>query len=116
MFNQRHYVESTLIQFSFTVLGRLSILLHKAVAFVKSGDGAGARKFQVPGRPSNVNKNRTMAYCVLAVSASGIAWMLFSRLSSLFFFPLAGTARYRLKYCLRGPSNQPIDHYSNNEI
>lgn len=65
MFNQRHYVESTLIQCSFTVLGRLSILLHKAVAFVKSGDGAGASlgNFKCRGRPSDLDKNRTMAYC-----------------------------------------------------
>ena len=43
----------------------------------------------------------------LAVGAGGGCLdFFFSRLSFLFFLPLSGeTARYKLKYCLKGPLN-----------
>ena len=50
----------------------------------------------------------------LAIGAGGGCLdIFFSRLSFLFFLPLWETARYRLKYCLKGPlspkqpTNQP---------
>ena len=40
----------------------------------------------------------------LAVGAGGDVWTFFlSSIFSLFFLPLWETARYRLKYCLKGP-------------
>ena len=40
----------------------------------------------------------------LAVGAGGVLWTLFlSSIISPFFLPLRETARYRLKYCLKGP-------------
>ena len=51
----------------------------------------------------------------LAVGAGGGVWTFFlSSIFSFFFLPLWETARYRLKYCLKGPlnpkqpTNQPI--------
>ena len=42
----------------------------------------------------------------LAVGAGGFVWKFFlSSIISLFFLPLWETARYRLKYCLKGPLN-----------
>ena len=63
-------------------------------------------KLSVPGRPTNSDNSRTRAYC--ACSRCGWGWfgLLFSRLSFLFSFsPLSlwETARYTLKYCLKGP-------------
>ena len=58
----------------------------------------------VPGRPTvwiTVGQGPT----ALAVGAGGVVWTFFSHLSLLFFFSLSlwETARYRLKYCLKGP-------------
>ena len=40
----------------------------------------------------------------LAVGADGVVWtFLLSSAFSLLFLPLWETARYRLKYCLKGP-------------
>ena len=71
-------------------------------------------KLPVPGRPTNLDDSRARAYC----ACSGCGWGLFghfySRLSFLYFSPsLWEKARYRLKYCLKGPlstkqpTNQP---------
>ena len=43
---------------------------------------------------------------VLAVGEGGVVWTFFlSSIFSLFFLTLWETARYRLKYCLKGPLN-----------
>ena len=71
-------------------------------------------KLPVPGRPTNLGKNRARAYCACSRCGWGF-WTFFSRLSFLFSFSLSlwGTAQYRLKYCLKGPlspkqpTNQP---------
>ena len=50
----------------------------------------------------------------LAVGAGGVVWTFFSRLSFLIFSPSVWeTARYRLKYCLKGPLSpkQPINQH-----
>ena len=61
-------------------------------------------KLLVPGRPTNLDHRRARAYC----ACSGCGWGLFghfflSPIISLSFLPLWETARYRLKYCLKGP-------------
>ena len=63
-------------------------------------------KLQVPGRPTiwiAVGQGPT----ALVVGAGGIVWTFL--LSSILFSPLSPTlwemARYRLKYCLKGPLN-----------
>ena len=63
-------------------------------------------KLPVPGRPSNLADSRARAYC----ACSGCGWGLFghfySHLSFLSSFSLSWeTARYNLKYCLKGPLN-----------
>ena len=73
-------------------------------------------KLSVPGCPTNLDNSRARAYC----ACKRCEWSLFghfiSRLSFLFFFSLVlwgggggrgggETARYRLKYCHKGPFN-----------
>ena len=63
-------------------------------------------KLPVPGRPTiwMIVGQRPIA---LAVRAGGVVWTFYSPLSFLSSSPsLWGTARYRLKYCLKGPLNQ----------
>ena len=61
-------------------------------------------KLPVPGRPTNLVRIG-QGPSVLAVGAGGGCLdIFFSRLSFLFLPPsLWETARYRLKYCLKGP-------------
>ena len=69
-------------------------------------------KVPVPGRPLNSNNSRARP-TALAVGAGGIVWTFFSCLSFLCSFSLSlETARYRLKYCLKGPLDpkQPTNH------
>ena len=70
-------------------------------------------KLPVPGRPTNLDYSRARAYC----PCSRCGWGLFGHFySHLSFSPLSPslweTARYRLKYCLKGPLNpkQPTNH------
>ena len=62
-------------------------------------------KFPVPGRPTlwiTVGQGPT----ALAVGAGGVVWIfLLLSILSLLFPSLWETARYRLKYCLKGPLN-----------
>ena len=71
-------------------------------------------KLPVPGRPANLDYSRARAYC----ACSGCGWGMFghffiSPIISLLSPSLWETARYRLKYCLKGPlspqqpTNQP---------
>ena len=70
-------------------------------------------KLPVPGRPTNLDYSR--AYCACSRCGWGLFGHFFSHLSLLFFLSpsLWETARYRLKYCLKGPlspkqpTNQP---------
>ena len=63
-------------------------------------------KLPVQGRPTiwiTVGQGPT----ALAEGADGVVWtFLLSSILSLLFLPLLETARYRLKYCLKGPLNQ----------
>ena len=63
-------------------------------------------KLSVPGRPTNLGKSRARAYCTC--SRCGLGCLdIFTLLYP--FSPLSPslweTARYRLKYCLKGPLN-----------
>ena len=61
-------------------------------------------KLPVPGRPTNFDKSRARAFCACSRCGWGLFGHFFSRLSFLFLSPsLWETARYRLKYCLKGP-------------
>ena len=61
-------------------------------------------KLPVPGRPTNLDKSRARTFCACSRCGWGLFGHFFSRLSFLFLSPsLWETARYRLKYCLKGP-------------
>ena len=71
-------------------------------------------KLPVSGRPTNLDSSRARAYCACIRCRWGLFGHVFSRLSFLFLSPsLWETARYRLKYYLKGPlspkqpTNQP---------
>ena len=60
----------------------------------------------MPGRPSNLADSRARAYC----ACSGCGWGRLDIFTLIYLFsPLSPslweTARYRLKYCLKGPLN-----------
>ena len=63
-------------------------------------------ELSVPGRPTSLDDSRARAYCACSRCGWGVS-DIFS-LSYLFSFlspSLWETARYRLKYCLKGPLN-----------
>ena len=70
-------------------------------------------KFPVPGRPTILDNSRAKACC----ACSRCGWELFDIFTLICHFPLLSpslweTARYRLKYCLKGPlstTNQPTN-------
>ena len=81
-------------------------------------------KLSVPGRPTSLDDSRAGAYCACSRCGWGLFGHFFSHLSFLFSFSLSleddpdliylfsflspslwETARYRLKYCLKGPLN-----------
>ena len=83
------------------------------------GAGLGGAKVlgkpPVPGRPTNLVYSRARAYCVCSRCGG---WGLFGHFSCIYHFSFLSpslweTARYRLKYCLKGPfslkqpTNQP---------
>ena len=73
-------------------------------------------KLPVPGRPAYLDKRRARAYYPCSRCGWGLFGHFFSRLSFLLLSPsLWETARYRLKYRLKGPlnpkpTNQPTFH------
>ena len=89
----------------------------KVMFYISGGWSGGAKvlgKLPVPGRPTiwiTVGQGPT----VLAVGAGGGGLEIFTLIYP--FFPLSPslweTARYRLKYCLKGPLNpkQPTNSY-----
>ena len=73
-----------------------------------SHEGGGAMvlgKLLVPGRPTNLDNSRARAYCACTRCGRGCLDIFLSSIFFLFFLPLWETARYRLKYCLKGPLN-----------
>ena len=63
-------------------------------------------KLSVPGRPAYLDRVG-QGPITLAVGAGGGCWDIFSLVYHFFFLSpsLWETARYRLKYCLKGPLN-----------
>ena len=59
-------------------------------------------KFLVPGRPSGLESGGARAYCACGRYRCGLFGCFCSRLSFLLVLLLLETARYRLKYCLKG--------------
>ena len=71
-------------------------------------------KLPVPGRPTNLDYSRARAYCTCSRCGWGLLGHFFLIYHFSFLSPsLWETARYRLKYCLKGPlspkqpTNQP---------
>ena len=61
-------------------------------------------KLPVPGRPTNLDYSRARAYC----ACSKCGWGGLDKFSLVYHFSVLSpslweTARYRLKYCLKGP-------------
>ena len=61
-------------------------------------------KLPVQGRPTNLDKSRARAYC----ACRGCVWGCLDIISFVYHFSFLSpslwkTARYRLKYCLKGP-------------
>ena len=76
-----------------------------------SGDAMVLGKLPVPLRPTRFDNGRARVYCAW----SRCGWVLFlSSVISLLFLTLWEIARYRLKYCLKGPLNpkQPTSQSS----
>ena len=74
-------------------------------------------KLPVPGRPINLDNNWARAYCACSRCRWGGLDIFLSSVVSLSFSPyLWEKARYRLKYCHKGPlspkqpTNQPTNH------
>ena len=67
-------------------------------------------KLPVLGRPAGLGSGGASAYCACGGCGWGLSGRFCSRLSFLFFLLFWETARYRLKYCLKGrwtQNNQP---------
>ena len=61
-------------------------------------------KLSVPGRPTSLDDSRARVYCACSRGGWGFVWTFFlSSILSLLSPSLWETARYRLKYCLKGP-------------
>ena len=81
-----------------------------------SGGAMVLGKLPLPGRPSNLADSRARAYCACGGCGWGLFGHFYSHLSFLSSSPsLWETARYRLKYCLKGPlnPNQPTNQPTN---
>ena len=98
---------------------RSSVRLSDQIDGHTKNPGGGAKvlgKLPVPGRPTNLDYSRARAYCAYSRCGWGLFGHFFSHLSPLFFLPLSFSARYRLKYCLKGPLSlkQPTNQSTNN--
>ena len=60
-------------------------------------------KLSVPERPTNLDNSRDKGLLGLYQVQVRVVWTCF--LSSIFFLSIWDTARYRLKYCVKGPLN-----------
>ena len=83
--------------------------IHVCLPFFGGWSG-GAKvlgKLTVPGHPTSFDDSWARAYCACSRCGWGVVWTFFSLIYlSLFLSPsLWETARYRLKYCLKGPLN-----------
>ena len=91
-------------------------IYQKIMYFNQRGWSGGAMvlgKIPVPGRPTNLENSRARAYCTCSGCGWGVVWTFFSLVCHFSFLSpsLWETARYRLKYCLKGllSLNQPTN-------
>ena len=70
-----------------------------------SGGAMMLGKLLVPGHSTNLDNSRARAYCACSRCGWGLFGHFFSSSFFHFFLPLWETARYRLKYCFKGPLN-----------
>ena len=77
-----------------------------------SGGAMVLGKLSMPGRPTYLDNSMVRAYC----ACSRCGWVLFGHFSLVYHFSFLTPffwemARYRLKYCLKGPktTNQPTN-------
>ena len=63
-------------------------------------------KHSEPKRPTNLDNSRARVYCTCSRCGGLFGHFFLASIFSLFFSTLWETARYRLKYCLKGPLNQ----------
>ena len=77
--------------------------IFKFSLYLLRGWSGGAKVLGKLSVPTNLNDSRARAFCACSRCGWGLFGHFFSRLSFLFFLPLWETARYRLKYCLKGP-------------
>ena len=74
--------------------------------FLPQGGAMVLGKLPVPGRPTNLDNSGARAYCACSRCGRRLFGFFFlSSITTLFFLPLWDTARYRLKYCIKGPLN-----------
>ena len=74
-------------------------------------------KLAVPGRLTNLDYSRTRAYCACSRCGLGLFGHFFLvSIISLFFLSLREMARYRLKYCLKGPLKTNILYYTEHTL
>ena len=107
------YLTSSVVYF---ILCFVTVYLYYIYSFCEIVRWAGGAmvlgKLPVPGRPT-IWITVGQGPAALVVAAGGVVWTFL--LSSMLFSPLSTslweTARYRLKYCLKGPLNpkQPTD-------
>ena len=86
------------------IIPKLSLSLFLICGW--SGSAKVLGKLPVLGRPTNLDYSRARACCACSWCGCGLFEHFFSRLSflcSLLSPSLWETARYRLKYCLKGP-------------
>ena len=62
-------------------------------------------KYSEPKRLTNLDNSRARVYCTCSTCGWAFAHFFLSSIFSLLFLSLWETARYRLKYCLKGPLN-----------
>ena len=60
-------------------------------------------KLSVPRRSTNLDNSKARAYCACSRCGWGRLDIFLLSIFSPFFFALQERARYRLKYCLKGP-------------
>ena len=71
-----------------------------------SGGGMVLGKYSEPKRPTNLDNRRARVSCTCSRCGWGLfAHFFLTSIFSLLFLSLWETARYRLKYCLKGPLN-----------
>ena len=102
-------LKNTVLHANSNLMLALSRRLKYLVYCRRGGWSGGAKmlgKLSVTGRPTSLNDSRARAYC----ACSRCGWGCLDVFSLIYLFSFLSpslweTARYRLKYCLKGPLN-----------